>query len=132
MMEVDPRLRSYPGKVMLRRLRQPLSPDQCTALSDFAVAQEGKGFATFRCFLQLTPFRARTGLRRWLFGRTYVNRQRWFCSELVVAAATTAGILDGDSCPANTIYPRDLTCDEFVDLSGTYEDAAMWVPGAVV
>jgi hypothetical protein len=126
--EVDERLRSYSGKIMMRRLRQPLSAEQSAALTDFAVAQKGKGFATFRCFLHLTPFRARVGLRRYLFGHTYLCRDRWICSELVVAAATAAGILDPDTYPANAIYPRDLAYDEFADLSAIYEPPVEWSP----
>jgi hypothetical protein len=124
--EVGPRLQSYEGKIMMRRLREPLDCQQRAALADFALAQQGKGFATVRALLQLTPFRARVGLRRLIFGRTDFNRRRWLCSELVAAAATAAGILDRKSCPANTIYPRDLAYDESIDLSGTYDPPVEW------
>src|SRR5262249_35844590 len=127
-MEADPRLRDYSGRIIMRRLRQPLLPEQSAALTDFALAQEGKGFATGRGLLQLTPFRARFGLRRCLFAHTYFDRCRWLCSELVVAAATAAGVLDCDSYPANAIYPRDLAFDETIDLSSIYEPPVEWRP----
>jgi hypothetical protein len=125
-LEVGPRLRSYSGKIVMRRLKQPLTCEQCTALANFAMAQQGKHFATFRCFLQLTPLRTRVGLRRWLFGRTYFGRRRWLCSELVVAAATAAGVFNEDAHPANAIYPRDLARDELLDLSAIYEPPVEW------
>jgi hypothetical protein len=130
--DVGPRLQSYEGKIMMRHLREPLDCRQNAALADFALAQQGKGFATFRAFLQLTPIRARFGLRRLIFGRTEFNRRRWLCSELVVAAATAAGILDRKSCPANTVYPRDLAYDELIDLSAIYDPPVEWHPAVGV
>jgi hypothetical protein len=126
--EVDVGLSSYQGKITVRRLRYPLSAEQNAALTEFAVAQEGKHFATFRGLLQLTPFRPRVGLRRLIFGHTYFDRDRWLCSELVVAAAARAGILDPDAYPANAIYPRDLACDDLLDLSESYEPPVEWLP----
>ena len=74
--------------------------------------------------------RPRNSLLSSYFGRTVLDRERWFCSELVVAAATAAGVLDEEHYPANLMYPRDLCYDEHFDLSPHYEPPAMWYPRA--
>jgi hypothetical protein len=61
-------------------------------------------------------------------GRTVLDRERWICSELVVAAATASGVLDPDLYPANMVYPRDLAYDEHFDFSPHYDPPAMWYP----
>jgi hypothetical protein len=128
--EIRQRMCSYKGIILVRRLRQPLSAEQSCALTRFARAQEGKHFATGRVLLQGTLFNARAGLRREWFGHTYEDRHRWFCSELVVAACSAAGILDPQQYPANAIYPRDLAFDEGgIDISCQYEPAMLWKPG---
>jgi hypothetical protein len=125
--EVFPRLEAYTGAIMVRRLRQPLTPEQSAELTHFALAQQGKNIAFRRGLLQATPFRCRNGLRHWLFAHTYLNRRRWFCSELVVAAASAAHVLDPHVCRANATYPRDLAYDEIYDLSPYYEPPLPWV-----
>jgi hypothetical protein len=127
LVEVGPRLNSYPGAILVRRLAQPLNPVQSACLRSFAQAQAGKDFAFGRMLLQGTVFRTRFGLRRYLFGRTYMDRDRWICSELVAAAITAAGILDPHRCPANAVYPRDLAYDELYDLSDAYRPPVLWV-----
>jgi hypothetical protein len=124
--DIPPRLSTYPGVMMVRQVRQPLSQGQSAELTRFARAQVGKEFAAKRLALQVTPFRARTGLRRYCFGHTYLDRQRWICSELVVAAACAARILDADAYPANAIYPHDLAYDEWIDLSHRYSSPLPW------
>ena len=59
-----PRLNTYPGDVMVRRLREPLTPQQSRELTQFAEAQVGKRFAVWRTALQGTPFCPRSGWRR--------------------------------------------------------------------
>jgi hypothetical protein len=125
--DIPPRLASYPGTIMVRRLRQPLTAEQSAALTRFARAQEGKEFAVERLALQATPFRPRIGLRRYCFGRTYLDRRRWLCSELVVAAVCAAGVLATNEYPANAIYPGDLAFDEWIDLSAHYDVPLPWV-----
>jgi len=124
--DVLPRLSSYPGAIMVRRPCQPLSPEKSADLTRFAVAQNGKRFAVGRLALQITPFRCRWGLRRVLFARTCLDRQRWICSENVVAAATVAGLCDPKVHFANAMYPRDLCYDEHYDLSATYCPPVLW------
>jgi hypothetical protein len=125
--DIPQRLRSYAGSIMVRRLREPLTPEQRAELWHFAVAQEGKEFAAKRVVLLATPFCARIGLRRYCFARTHFDRSRWFCSELVAAAAGAAHILDPHDYPANAICPHDLACDDWLDLSHRYEPAVPWV-----
>ncbi len=125
-MDVDQRFGSYPGMVMVRRIKQPLAPEQSHDLTQFAEAQVGKGFAFPRVALMATPFCPRTGLRKELFGHTYQSRNRWFCSELVVAACSAAKVIDGKACCANATYPRDLAVDERVNLSGTHHPPLLW------
>jgi hypothetical protein len=127
-MDVDQRFGSYPGMVMVRRIKQPLTAEQSHDLTQFAESQVGKGFAFPRVALMATPFCPRTGLRKELFGHTYQSRNRWFCSELVVAACSAAKVIDGKACCANATYPRDLAVDERVNLSGTHHPPLLWSP----
>lgn len=125
--DVEPRLRTYHGSVMVRRVRAPLSAEKSAALTQFALAQEDKPFAVGRLILQGTPLRPRTGLRRQWFGHTELDRQRWICSELTVAAATVAGLLDPSKHFASSIYPRDLAYDEHYDFSTIFQTPVLWV-----
>jgi hypothetical protein len=112
----------------VRRLRTPLTQEQSRELTSFAHDQCGKRFAFGRVLLQGTPFCPRSGLRHALFGHTYLNRQRWFCSELVIAACCKASLLDPRSCCGNALYPRDLAVDERFDLSPLYHPPMTWSP----
>ncbi|MBI1830448.1 MAG: hypothetical protein HYR84_03245 [Planctomycetes bacterium] len=127
-MDVDTRFKKYPGVVMVRRIRKPLTAEQSRALTDFAQAEVGKSFAIGRVILQGTPFCPRTGLRHELFAKTHLTRNRWFCSELVVAAGTKAGLFNSKVCCSNATYPRDLAFDERIDISALYHPPLYWVP----
>ena len=81
-MDVETRFKDYPGTIMVRRVRTPLTPDQCHDLTRFAQTEAGKSFALGRVILQGTPFCPRVGLRRMLFGKTCTTRSRWFCGIL--------------------------------------------------
>jgi hypothetical protein len=130
LLEPGPRLHNYPDRIMVRQPRRPLTPEQSAALTRFALQQDGKSFALGRLLLQGTPFRCRYGLRRLVFGQTYADRSRWICSEMVVAAAASAGLFDLDDYPANAMYPRDLAYDEAYDLSAVFEAPVLWLPQA--
>jgi hypothetical protein len=125
-MDVEPRLRTYPGTVQVRRIRQPLSPEQSDDLARFADGQVGKRFALWRCILMATPFCPREGLRREWFGYTPTTRHRWFCSELVVAAGASAHLYEPTAHCANATVPRDLAVDERMDLSHLYYPPVSW------
>jgi len=127
--EVEPRMHEHDGSLLVRRLCTPLTAEQSKALTDFCVAQEGKSYALGRLLLQGTPLRARGPVRSYCLGKTCLDRDRWMCSELVVAAMTAAGVLNAKDHPANSFYPRDLTYDEgHHDLSAFYEPPALWYP----
>jgi hypothetical protein len=128
--DVETRLSNYNGVIMVRRLREPLTPEQSRDLTHFAETEQGKSFALPRVLLQGTPFCARYGLRRELFGKTLLTRNRWFCSEMVVAGCTSAHILNEKQCCANATVPRDLAFDETYDLSQLYHPPVYWSPGA--
>jgi hypothetical protein len=126
--DLDERFRNFDGTIIVRQPRRALSEEQKRRLGEFAAAQEGKSYAVGRVILQAATFRVRTMLGAEPFGRTVLDRDRWYCSELAAAATVAAGILDGDQYPANTMSPRDLCYDERYDLSEFYETPAMWYP----
>lgn len=121
-----PRLRSYKGTVYVRRIKCPLAPEQSEALTCFSLRQVGKGYAYVRLVLQITPFRARGPVRSQFLGHTFMNRRRWYCSELVIAAGVAAGLFDPHEMRANTIYPRDLFDDTSFDLNCQWEPVQRW------
>jgi len=127
------RMASYEGTIWVRRLKCPLDPEQCAALTEFSLQQEGKLFAFSRMFMQATPFRARGHFREMCFGKTDLERHTWLCSELVVAAGTVVGLFDS-RVHANCVYPADLLDDKNCDLSATWLPAARWstMPGGEV
>jgi hypothetical protein len=126
--DIEPRLTNYSGAIMVRRIREPLTPKQSHDLTQFAQSESGKSFALGRVMLQATLFCPRNGLRREWFGKTYLSRDRWFCSEMVVAACASAHLLDPNKCCANATYPRDLAYDEALDLSRWYHPPVAWAP----
>jgi hypothetical protein len=126
--DLDTRLHGFDGTILVRQLRKPLNDEQTTRLADFALAQEGKPYSIGRVVLHMMPLRPRTSYLTPIFGRTVLDRERWICSELVVASAVTAGVLNGDDYPANAMVPRDLAYDERFDLGNYYERPALWYP----
>jgi len=128
--DLEPRLHGFDGTILVRRLSKPLSDEQSRRLTDFAQAQEGKPYAIGRVILHMMPLRPRMTLLTPIFGRTVLDRDRWICSELVVASLASVGVLDGDVYPANAIVPRDLCYDERFDLSHAFERPALWYPRA--
>src|ERR1019366_4327756 len=53
--DLDERLHSFYGTILIRRLKQPLSAEQSDQLTEFCLAQEGKAYAVGRLLLQATP-----------------------------------------------------------------------------
>ena len=129
--DLEPRLQKFDGTILIRRSRKAMSAEQAAKLADFANAQEGKPYAIARLLLQLTPFRPRShAVLTHLFGRTVPDRDRWICSELVMASLAVAEVWSIDEFPANAMYPRDLCYDERYDLRSYYETPALWYPRA--
>jgi hypothetical protein len=125
--EVEKRLHEYDGSILIRRLKTPLSPEQSKKLTEFCTAQEGKSYAVLRLMLQGTPLRPRGWLNS-VLGKTALDRDRWICSELTVAAATSAEVLSPKNYHANALFPRDLCYDETANFSEYYERPALWYP----
>ncbi len=126
-LDIDKRLHDYKGTVLVRRLKTRLNEEQSKKLTEFCLAQEGKSYAVLRLMLQGTPLRPHGWLNP-VLGKTSLERDRWICSELVVAGATAAGVLNPKDYHANAIYPHDLAYDEQVNLSAFYEPPALWYP----
>src|SRR5205085_2545494 len=82
------RLQGFQGDVWIRPVRNPLPPETCAKMADWAVKQEHKHYALGRLLLQATPCRCRSDWQLKLFGCTKVDRGRFLCSELVVAGDT--------------------------------------------
>jgi hypothetical protein len=127
LLDLLPRLRTHDGSIWVRRRCVPLRPEQSSRLTAFALEQTGKRFALFRVILEVTPFRAHGSLHSLLFGRPRIDRQAWFCSELVIAALAVAGVVDPHVIKPNTIYPRDLFVDRPVDLKPCWEQPRLWI-----
>ena len=125
---LEPRLHDFHGTILVRRLREPLTEEHARKLADFAARQEGKPYALGRLILHGATQRMRSAVGPDFLGRTVLDRNRWICSELVVASATSAGIWNADAYPANVMYPRDLCYDERFDLSPHYESPSLWYP----
>lgn len=123
------RLLAHPGVVSVRRLKLPLDAEESANLTQFARAQENKGFAFGRMALALTPFRHRGEYRSKLWGTTKLDRDRWFCSELVIASAVVASRIDPETVRASSVYPRDLYLDSPIDFSGIWEKPLRWSDG---
>jgi hypothetical protein len=121
-----PRLRNFQGTIWIRRCKRRLTKEQSAKLTQFALAQEGKRYAVWRLLLQGTPFRSRGWLQSKYFAKTYLDRGRWLCSELVVAAGTIAGLFDPEIHKANAMYPRDIIDNHVYDLSVTWDDPGIW------
>lgn len=127
LMDAQPQMRTHEGEIWVRRLRTPLTAEQSACLTRFALAQTGKRFALCRIILEATPLHAHGPLRARLFGSSRTDRHCWFCSELVVAAAAVAGIVDPHVLKPNTLYPRDLFYDRHCDLKPWWEAPRRWM-----
>ncbi|MBX9679722.1 MAG: hypothetical protein K2X38_13245 [Gemmataceae bacterium] len=118
----------FKGLIQVRRCKKMLAEEDSKALTKFAVAQDGKGYAVGRLLLQGTPFRERGRKDDLAKGKTILDRDRWICSELAVAAGTVAKLFDPKAVHSNVAYPRDLVDNARHDLSGSWHNAAVWVP----
>lgn len=139
---LEEHLRSYEeeGPVWVRRRRSPLTAEQSAALTDFALAQDGKRFALVRLAGQMTVFRSRGPLRTYVMGRPRGQRRSYFCAELVMEACLNAGLLDPRKTRPAATYPRDFFFDrsincfnnKYLDLSPCWEPPARWTSDSCV
>ncbi|MFM7151276.1 MAG: hypothetical protein ACKO23_15685 [Gemmataceae bacterium] len=92
-------------RIWVRKIKEPLNPEQSRCLTDYAESQCGKKFACFfRMGLMGIPGRP--------LKPTEWNQDRWFCAELVSETIRYCGL-----CPCCWIRPektspRDLFKDE--------------------
>ena len=128
-LDLVPRLHDFEGIIQVRRCKVALTPEQSQRLTAFALAQHGKPYAVMRLALQLTPLRSRGYLHQRFYAGTYLDRNRWVCVEIVVAAGTLVGLFDPAVVKATAVYPLDLLDDHVYDLSPVYEGARYWSPG---
>jgi hypothetical protein len=116
------RLRTYQGKTWVRKLRCPLTPAQSACLTAFALAQAGKPFARWRSILvPVVSLPCRTKLGQRLCGPAPADRDEWFCSQLLVTAATVIGLLDPCKVKPMCTDPQDMFVDRLLDLSPFWE-----------
>jgi hypothetical protein len=99
--------------VWIRPRCVPLTPEQECRLTEFAERQEGKRFARFRVYAQVTPFRSRGKLRTGLLGGPHgPDRRSYFCAEMVTEAFVYAGLIPAENTRPAATYPCDLFFDE--------------------
>jgi hypothetical protein len=122
------RLYHFKGILQVRQARKVLCPEESAQLTAFARAQEGKHYALWRLLLQGTPCRLRNGLTEKYIAKTHLDRNRWLCTEIVVAAGTLVGLFD-DLVKGNACYPLDMLDDQHkYNLGKTYELPGYWAP----
>ena len=110
-LELTPHLASYEaeGRVWVRRRKCPLTAEESAKLTEFCLAANCKDFAMKRLLVQLTPLRTRGVVRTALIGRPHgLDRDSYFCSELVTEALVYSGLLDGRTARPSATFPRDL------------------------
>jgi hypothetical protein len=106
------RLASDPGRVYIRRRCIPLTAEQADTLNGFAARQDGKPYAYLRFLAQGTPLRSRGPVRTEFMGRSRGEPCSYFCSELVVEALVSAGLIDPETARPRATAPSDIFYDE--------------------
>jgi hypothetical protein len=125
-------------KVWVRRRCVPLTAEQSACLTAFVERQDGKPFAVGRMLRQVTPVRTRGPVRTWFVGGPHGDRDRFYCSELVVESCVAAGLMDCQTARPSATYPRDLFfgrsinwyLDTHLCLDG-WDPPARWVEGCL-
>jgi hypothetical protein len=125
-LEAARRLHTFEGVIQVRRNKVPLTEEQSCTLTRFALAQEGKRYAVWRLLLQGTPIKTRGGPWRRSLAKTYFDRRRWLCCEIVVSAAELVGLMDPNVIKGTNTYPLDILDDHMYKLSPTFDEAAYW------
>jgi hypothetical protein len=119
-------------KCWIRARKTPLTKEQSERLTAWAIAQNGKPFAALRMLRQLTPFRTRGPLRTFVLGTPKGERDRYFCSELVLETCVHVGLLSAETTRPSATYPEDLFFDRsknrYLDTHFTLADG--WHPPA--
>ena len=106
------RLASEPGRVFVRRRCESLTAEQSDALTGFALRQEGKPYAYLRFLAQGTPLRSRGPIRTHFMGKSRGEPCSYFCSELVMEALVSVGLVDPGTARPRATTPSDIFYDE--------------------
>ena len=122
------------NSLWIRRRKTPLTAEQSTMLTEFAMNQDGKHFAWEHVMVQVTTFRSRSHLRHTSMGEPHGERRRYFCAELVLETLLAAGLLDPDRTRPSATYPGDLFfgasdnsfINENLDINSSWEPPARW------
>jgi hypothetical protein len=106
------RLAADSGRVFIRRRCVPLTAEQSDALTGFALRQDGKPYAYVRFLAHGTPLRARGPIRTEFVGKSRGEPWSYFCSELVVEALVSTGLIDRETARPRATHPADIFYDE--------------------
>lgn len=123
------------GRVWVRRRITPLTAEQSSRLTEFAISERHKEYAYWRLLGQGTWMRSRGPIKIAWRGKPKGPHESYFCSEVVLEALVYAGAL----CPVTTrpsaTYPEDFFFDrsrnpyinKHLNLSCTWEPPARWI-----
>ena len=133
---LDYRLAQFPGHVWVRQRLVPLTPEQDTRLTAFALAAENQRYAVAGFVAQITPFRSRGLLRTAFAPGPREPGRRLFCTQAVLESTAYAGLLDARTVRPLATYPQDLFYDRswnpYIDrhppLLGGWAPPAQWTP----
>ena len=133
---LDYRLNHYPGKVWVRRIGTPLSPEQNARLTEFVMLTDNTRYNLRLAAIQITPLSPRGPLRTHFLARPRGPEPPLICSEAVLEALIYAGAIDGHTTRPAATYPRDLFFDRALNpyinrhppLAGGWEVPALWTP----
>lgn len=99
----------FGSTIAIRQIKRPLTSCESNQLTCFAETQVGKPFSSWLSFTTLIiPGRPSA--------HSDNSQAQWFCSELVVQALNTAGLIVGANKP-RSLAPADLYHDDRCDLS---------------
>jgi hypothetical protein len=124
--------------VWVRKRRVPLTPEQSARLTAFLAPQEGKKFALWRGLRFATPASRRGVLRTPFVAKVHgPDRNRYFCSELIVEALADACLMDPATARPAATLPRDLFfgrsgnpyLDRHLNMDAGWYPPARWLPG---
>jgi hypothetical protein len=130
------RINQYPGYAWLRPRLVPLTAEEDSRLTEFAMMADGTVYALRRYLAQLTPFRSRGPLRTRYLGKPVGPGHRFICGEAILESLVYAGVLDPAPVRPRATYPQDLFYDRsrnpYIDrhppLAGGWGAPQLWTP----
>ncbi len=133
---LDYRLNQYAGKVWVRRVCTPLTPEQDARLTEFVVRTDDTPYNLHLAKRQFTPFSPRGPLRTAFLGLPRGPERPLYCSQAVLEALVYAGAIDPRTARPAATYPRDLFFDRSLNpfinrhppLAAGWEAPALWTP----